>query len=104
MHLVQHRLDLVELAFDRLQPLGHADHLRPARQVHADEIFLHHIAKLLLRAGGDPADLVDDLGKFRRRHRLIGEGVEALLHLADHGLPDRGRIVALVVCHWRPPA
>ena len=50
----------------------------------------------------DAADLIDDLGKFRRRHRLIGEGVESLLHLADHVLPHRDRIVALV-CHWRPP-
>src|SRR5215212_9962471 len=57
MHLVQHRLDLVELAFDRLQPLGHADHLRSARQVHREQVFLH---------------------------------------LPAHGLPDRGRIVALV--------
>src|SRR5207237_10651253 len=37
-----------------------------------------------------------------RRHRLVGEGIEPLLHLAEHVLPDRGRIVALV-CHWRPP-
>ena len=103
VHRVQHRLDLVQLAFDRLQPLGHADHLRPARQIHADEIFLHEVAELLLRARRDPADLIDDLGEFRRRHRLIGEGVEPLLHLADHVLPHRDRIVALV-CHWRPPA
>ena len=58
MHLMQHRLDLVELAFDRLEPLGHADHLRPARQVHREQVFLHQLAELLLRAGRDAADLV----------------------------------------------
>src|SRR6478735_10643001 len=102
MDLVQHRLDLVELAFNALDALGHADQLRPARQVHADEIFLHQLAELLLRAGGDAADLVHHLGEFRRRHGLVGKGVEPLLHLPDHGLPDHGRIVALVG-HWRPP-
>src|SRR5438128_1437954 len=30
------------------------------------------------------------------RHRLVGEGVESLLHLANHCLPDRGRVVAFV--------
>ena len=103
MDLMQQRLDLVQLPFDRLQPLGHVDHLRPARQVHADEIFLHEVAELLLRARRDPADLVHDLAEFRRRHRLIGEGVEPLLHLADHILPQCDGIVALV-CHRRPPA
>src|ERR1700737_3583435 len=103
MDLMQQGLDLVQLPFDRLQPLRHADHLRPARQIHADEIFFHEIAELLLRARRGPADLIDDLAEFRRRHRLIGEGIESLLHLADHVLPHRDRIVALV-CHWRPPA
>ena len=103
MDLMQQRLDLVQLPFDRLQPLGHVDHLRPARQVHADEIFLHEVAELLLRARRDPAHLIDDLAEFRRSHRPIGEGIESLLHLPDHGLPHRDRIVALV-CHRRPPA
>jgi hypothetical protein len=58
MHLVQQRLDLVELAFDRLNAFCHTDHLRPARQVHREQIFLHQLAKLLLRAGRGAADLV----------------------------------------------
>jgi len=100
---MQHRLDLAELPFDRLQPLGHADHLRPARQIHRQEIFLHELAELLLGAGRGTTDLIDHLAELRRGHRLIGEGVKSLLHLADHVLPQRDRIVALV-CHWRPPA
>src|SRR6202012_5626780 len=49
------------------------------------------------------AGLIDRLAELRRRHRLMGEGVKTLFHLADHGLPDRDRIVALVG-HRRPPA
>ena len=64
MNLIQQRLDLVQLPFDRLQPLGHADHLRPARQVHANKIFLHEVAELLLRPRGDPADLSGLIAKL----------------------------------------
>jgi len=103
LYLMQHRLDLVELAFDRLQPLRHADHLGPARQVHGEKIFLHEFAELFLRAGRRATHLVDDLAELRGSHRLIGEGIKSLLHFADHVLPQRDRIVALV-CHWRPPA
>jgi hypothetical protein len=75
VHRVQHRLDLVQLTFDR--------HSRSAIETicagsagSCRRDILHEIAELLLRARRDPADLIDDLGKFRRRHRLIGEGVE----------------------------
>ena len=44
-----------------LQALGHADHLRPARQIQAEEVFLHEIAELLLRPRGSAAGLVHDL-------------------------------------------
>src|SRR4249919_4118233 len=54
MDLMQERLDLVQLTFDRGQPLGHADHLRPARQVQGKEIFLHELTELLLRSRRDP--------------------------------------------------
>ncbi len=52
------------------------------------EIFFHHLAELLLRARSGSAGLVHHLGEFRRRHRLVGEGIESLLHFADHRLPD----------------
>src|SRR5258708_36800266 len=53
---------------------------------------------MFLRARADATDLIHRLAELRRFHRTIGEGVESLLHLADHGLPDRNGIVALV-CH-----
>ena len=65
MDLMQQRLDLVQLPFDRLQPLGHADHLRAAWQIHADEIFFHELGELLLRARRNPADLIDNFAEFR---------------------------------------
>src|ERR1700753_3227990 len=102
VHLLQHDLDLAELVLDVLQSLGHADHLGAARQVHVEEIFLHEIAELLLRAGGGAAGLIHRLGKLRRRHGAVGEGVEPLLHLADHGLPQCNGIAALV-SHRFPP-
>src|SRR5579871_5261998 len=104
IHLNQQRLDLVQLAFDRLQSLGHADHLRAARHVHADEIFFHEIAELFLRACRGTAGLVHGLAEFRRCHRAIGEGIESLLHLPDHLLPECDRIAALLGHGPPPPA
>src|SRR5882757_7322073 len=103
MHLLQQRLDLVELAFDRLDALGHADELGAARQIHRQQIFLHQLAELPLRARGNAAGLVHHLREFRRCHRLVGEGIESLLHLAHHRLPDHGRVVALVGHSALPP-
>ena len=96
MHLLQQCLDLVELVLHRLQALSHADQLGAARQVHRQQIFLHQLAELLLRARRNAAGLVHHLREFRRAHQLVAEGVEPLLHLANHRLPYHGRVVALV--------
>src|SRR5438309_5681877 len=66
-------------------------------------MLLYQSAVLLLRTRRNGAGLVQRFEKFRRRNRLIREGVESLLHLADHGLPQHDRVVAFVG-HRRPPA
>src|SRR5213078_2646770 len=60
------------------------------------DLMVHEIAELLLSTRSNAAGPVHGLRKFGRLHRLVGEGVEALLHLANHLLPQGDRIGDLV--------
>src|SRR5262249_57770948 len=67
------------------------------------KFFFMGSANLLRPPRRNPAGLIHDFGKLGRGHRLVGEGVESLLHLADHLLPQRERIAAFVGHRLPPP-